>query len=239
MSLLAGDAATGSADSAEMVAARASLLASGRYDPVIDAVATACERGAERVGGCLLDVGAGTGTYLAAALARSPGRAGIALDLSKHALRRAARAHPRIGAVRCDAWRELPLRDGVAAVAASVFAPRDGGELARVLAPGGSLVVAGPNEGHLAELVAAAGLLGVDARRRERLERKLGDGFVPAAEHVVERRLALRRPELEALVTMGPSARHLAPGEAAERVAGLPEPFAATLSVVVSVYARP
>src|SRR5688572_30940209 len=51
-------------------------------------------RSAEQPGlppGCILDLGAGTGWYLARVLDRLPGRIGLALDLSKHALRRAAR----------------------------------------------------------------------------------------------------------------------------------------------------
>jgi 23S rRNA (guanine745-N1)-methyltransferase len=238
LSLLTGDARTGSADTATMVAARAAVLGGGRLDPVVEAVATACEQAAAGIEGCVVDVGAGTGAHLAAALERLPGRVGVALDLSKHALRRAARAHPAIGAVRCDAWRELPLRDGVAAVGLSVFAPRDAGELARVVGTGGALVVAGPTERHLAEVVAALGTLRVDERRRRRLERKLGERFAPTRDVTVERALELTSPELKALVAMGPSARHLGAGEISARVAAQPEPFATTLSVTVSTYAR-
>ncbi len=78
------------------------------------------------VPGCAADVGAGPGYYLAAVLGQLPGRAGLALDVSKFALRRAARAHPRIGAVAADAWRRLPVADGAAAVVVNVFAPRSG-----------------------------------------------------------------------------------------------------------------
>ena len=57
-------------------------------------------------------LGAGTGHHLAAVLDRVPGRLGLALDASAAALRRAARAHPRMAAVGCDAWRALPVRSG-------------------------------------------------------------------------------------------------------------------------------
>src|SRR5688572_20694208 len=130
-------------------------------------------RSAEQPGlppGCILDLGAGTGWYLARVLERLPGRQGLALDLSKHALRRAARAHPRIGAVACDAWAPLPLRDGVAALVLSVFAPRDGAEIARVLRPGGALVVVTPTDRHLEPLVSKLGLLTVDERKEERID---------------------------------------------------------------------
>jgi len=74
------------------------------FAPIAAALADAAAASvAGRSSGCVVDVGAGTGYYLAAVLARLPGHAGVALDLSKHALRVAARAHRRIGAVGCDA----------------------------------------------------------------------------------------------------------------------------------------
>jgi 23S rRNA (guanine745-N1)-methyltransferase len=65
----------------------------------------------------------------------------VAVDASKYAARRAARAHPRLGAVVDDTWREVPVRSRAIALAACIFAPRNGPEIARVLAPGGELVV--------------------------------------------------------------------------------------------------
>jgi 23S rRNA (guanine745-N1)-methyltransferase len=66
--------------------------------------------------GCVVDVGAGTGYYLAVVLERLTDRVGLALDVSKYALRRAARAHRRVGAVACDVWHGLPVATDSAAV---------------------------------------------------------------------------------------------------------------------------
>ena len=236
LNLLPGDARTGSADTAAMVRARAEFLAGGHYAPIAEAVAAAA--GADPGRGCAIDLGAGTGYYLAAVLERLPTTQGLALDVSKHALRVAARAHPRIGAVGCDAWAGLPVRDAAAAVAINVFAPRDPAELARVLEPGGSLVVVTPNRGHLAELVSAVGMLTVQERKRERLEGKLGTLFEAVGDTAVERTLVLDHVDLAALVAMGPSARHLDERQVAERVAALPDPLAVTLSVTVATYRR-
>jgi 23S rRNA (guanine745-N1)-methyltransferase len=236
LNLLPGDARTGSADTAAMVRARADFLAGGHYTPIAAAVADAAV--AASPAGDAIDLGAGTGYYLAAVLERLPSARGLALDVSKHALRVAARADPRIGAVGCDAWAGLPVRDAAAALVINVFAPRDPAELARVLAPGGSLVVVTPNRGHLAELVSAVGMLTVQERKRERLEDKLGTLFESAGETAVERTLVLDHADLAALVAMGPSARHLNEQQVAERVAALPDPLAVTLSVTVSTYSR-
>jgi 23S rRNA (guanine745-N1)-methyltransferase len=238
LNLLPGDARTGTADTAAMVEARERFLAAGHYAPIAAALATACEQ-AVAGEGCVVDVGAGTGHYLATALDRlAGGRVGLALDISKHALRRAARAHPGIGAVGCDAWQPLPVRDGVATLALSVFAPRDPDELARILAPSGALVVVTPTRRHLAELVPAVGMLTVQERKRERLEGKLGGAFASEAETEVETELLLSHDDLAALVAMGPSARHLDGPQVTDRVAALPEPFGVTLSVRLATYRR-
>lgn len=236
LNLLPGDARTGSADTAAMVRARADFLAGGHYTPIAAAVADAAV--AASPAGDAIDLGAGTGYYLAAVLERLPSARGLALDVSKHALRVAARADPRIGAVGCDAWAGLPVRDAAAALVINVFAPRDPAELARVLAPGGSLVVVTPNRGHLVELVSAVGMLTVQERKRERLESKLGTLFEAAGETAVERTLVLDHADVAALVAMGPSARHLNEQQVAERVAALPDPLAVTLSVTVATYRR-
>ena len=217
-------------DTAEMVAARVAFQRAGHYAPIADAVAEAV------VGdGPVLDVGAGTGYYLARALGR---RAGLALDLSKFACRRAAKAHPRIGAAAADAWHGLPVRTGSVGAVLNVFAPRNAAEMHRVLRPGGRLVVAVPNAGHLSGLVDELGLLNVDSQKQQRLSEQLAGRFEPSELDVVEFPLRLSAEEAEFAVAMGPSARHLTPEELRERVRGLGDPVAATASVTVAEYRR-
>ena len=238
LNLLPGDARTGTADSAAMVRARVELLAAGHYAPIAATVADAAVDAAGAASARAIDLGAGTGYYLAALLERLPAARGLALDVSKHALRVAARAHARIGAVGCDAWAGLPVRDDAAELAINVFAPRDPAELARVLAPGGALVVVTPNREHLAELVSAVGMLTVQERKRERLAGKLGALFEPVGEIGVKRELVLDHAALAALVAMGPSARHLSEGEVERKIEALADPLPVTLSVTVATYRR-
>jgi 23S rRNA (guanine745-N1)-methyltransferase len=250
LSLLPGDAKLGSADTAEMVAAREAFLEAGHFERLATALGEEAERalgkeperalagasarglggGAERPG-CVLDLGAGTGWYLARLLGRLPGRTGLALDLSKHALRRAARAHPRIAAVGCDAWRPLPVRDDAAALVLSIFAPRNGPEIARVLRPGGALLVVTPTGRHLAELIEQLGLLTVDERKHERLAATL-DAHLDLERRVEhEWSLDLAAADVANAVAMGPSARHVTPGETGSRTA-------VTASLAISTYRR-
>lgn len=228
----------GTADGAAMVAARESVLGSGRFAPVTAAVADLV---ADHLppGGVVVDLGAGTGHHLAGVLDRLPERIGVAVDLSKHAARRAARRHPRMGSVVADVWQAVPVRTGAAAAVLSVFAPRNGAEAARLLRPDGAVVVATPARHHLGELVGPLGLLEVDPRKPERLAATLGAAFVERAPlRAVEASWHLDHEEVLAIVGMGPSADHLDAAELARRVAALPEPVTVTAAVELRTFGR-
>ena len=233
--LLPGGAHTGTGDTAAMVAAREAFLGAGHYAPIAAALARAVPDAAETV----VDLGAGTGYYLAAVLDAQPRAHGMALDISKFALRRAARSHPRTGAVVCDAWRPLPLRDGAASVVLNVFAPRNGPEIRRVLRPGGTLLVVSPTSRHLAELVGELGLLAVDGRKQERLTATLGPQLESqgGSEHTFP--MELDHAAVRTVVDMGPSAWHTDAAELDRRIARLPEPVPVTASIMLSRFTRP
>jgi 23S rRNA (guanine745-N1)-methyltransferase len=233
LNLLPGDADTGTADTAEMVDARARFLATGAFGPIADSLA---HRAADvTAAGAVIDAGAGTGYHLARVLDRDAERLGVALDLSKHAARRAAKAHARIGAVVADTWRGLPVRDGAAAVVLDVFAPRNATEFARVLAPGGVLITVTPRPEHLDGLVGPLGLIDVDPDKETRLAASFGTAFTRLDTAAVVYETALTRETAELVALMGPSAWHTDesfPG----RLAELPEPIAATVAVDVTAW---
>lgn len=221
-------------DTAEMIAAREDFLARGFYAPVREALIRASGASTD---GLIVEVGAGTGYYLAGVVAAATGRSGIALDVSRYAARRAAKVDPgRIGAVVCDAWQELPVRDHAAAVVLNVFAPRNAQEMARILAPGGSLLVVTPNQAHLTELIGVLGLVKVDEDKERRLSESLKGSFVQTDRTVVEVAMRLDHAAVERLVAMTPSARHTDRAELAERIAVLADPTPVTLSVTLSVW---
>ncbi len=259
VNLLPGGADPGTADSPEMVAARVAFLGAGHYDPLMArladraaalvgapgaaerAAAAAADAGfaaaASATGGpAILDAGAGAGHYLAAVLDRLPDARGLALDLSKYALRPAAKAHPRIGAAVADVWRPLPVADASIDVILNVFAPRNAPEFARVLAPGGALLVVTPGAGHLAPLISELGLVTVDDRKAGRLAATLGDHFTQTAGETMEFTATLTHDELAALIGMGPSARHLNAAELQRRLARIPEPVPVTCSFELSTF---
>jgi len=236
VNLLRGDASTTTADTAEMVAARAAFLEGGHYEGIATRVRAAAA--AVDAEGCVVDLGAGTGYYLARVLDAGQERVGVALDLSKHATRRAARAHPRIGAAVCDTWVGVPVRDGSAGVVLDIFAPRNGAEMARVLAPGGRAIVVTPTARHLRELVDRLGLLSVDARKPERVADQLEPFLSLVDDRTYEQALRLGPDTIELVVRMGPSAWHTDATSLGEAIAELGELVTVTVSVRVTVWER-
>jgi 23S rRNA (guanine745-N1)-methyltransferase len=186
--------------------------------------------------GCVLDAGAGTGYYLAAALERSTTAVGLACDISKFAARKAARAHPRLGAVVCDVWRTLPVRSGIADAVLNVFAPRNAAEFRRVLRPDGVLLLITPTARHLEELVRPLRLLSVDDEKTQRIDSAVGDHFTLAAREDHEIRLRLDHRAAETLALMGPSAWHLTAAKVREGLADVADPVSVRASFTLSVY---
>ena len=198
-------------DTAEMVADRVDFLTAGHYHFIADELAGLA--GGLPGGGLVVDAGTGTGDYLARVLAAVPAAVGIGLDVSKPALRRAARAHPRGAAVLADLWRPLPIVDAAASLVLNVFAPRNGAEFHRVLRPDGLLVVVTPAPDHLGELIAAHGLIQVDPDKAARVSEALGAYFTVRSTVSRRQSLKLTAAEARTLIGMTPSARHVPPAE--------------------------
>lgn len=211
-------AAPENADTPEMLAARDRFLVAGHYAPIAAAVAEAC-RGAGRI----VEVGAGTGYYLNAALDAAPDAEGLATDVSPAAARRAARCHPRAAAVVADTWQRLPLPDGAVDLVLCVFAPRNPAEFARVLRPGGRAVIVVPGPGHLRELREGYGLLGVGEDKAERVRESFeGWGF---EQERLSYRIELSTAGVADAIAMGPNAFHGLPAST--------EPCGVTVDVAV------
>ncbi|GAA2876614.1 putative RNA methyltransferase [Streptomyces mexicanus] len=232
VSLLTGVRAT-SGDDAAMVQARNRFLSTGRYAPVHRAI-TRMTADALPGQGKVVDIGCGTGYYLAGVLDQLPGTRGLGLDTSARALRSAARAHPRAAAASWDVFRPFPLVDQGVDVVLDVFAPRNPSEFHRVLRPTGRLIVVRPVERHLAELRGRIpAMVTIDPGKEERLHQALDPYFRVADTRHVEFTTPLTRQEAVDLVGMTPSARHLTHADLTERG---PLPARATVSVLATSY---
>ena len=229
VSLLSGAPATSGDDDA-MARARHDFLATGAYAPLREALRDLAPPRPGRI----LDIGGGTGYYLAGLLDALSGAQGLVVDTSVRALRFAARAHERAAAASWDVFSRFPLQDGAVDLVLDVFAPRHAAEFARVLAPGGHLLVVRPAAEHLAELrTAVPGMVGVDPRKEDRLRAALDPLFTTEEVHEVTFPLELSAAAARDLVAMTPSARHVEPAALGEILAGT-----VTIAVVASLHRR-
>jgi 23S rRNA (guanine745-N1)-methyltransferase len=229
---LLGRAAPANADTVQMVAARERFLGRGQYAALADGLVAILRR---LPPGPWVEVGAGTGYYLAYALRRLGGR-GVAVDVSPAASRRAARAHDQLGAVVADVWGRLPIRDTSAAAVLCVFAPRNPAEFARILRPDGALVIVSPLPDHLIELRGPLGLLDVEADKQDRISRTLADRFASVESAERRYRIGLDAESVIDLVAMGPNAFRHDHRRLATQVADLDQPVEVTVAVAISVW---
>ncbi|MGE3276503.1 MAG: putative RNA methyltransferase [Vicinamibacterales bacterium] len=151
-------------DSREQLEARLRTLAAGVGAAVLARVAAvACaDLGDDAVA---VELGTGGGDLLAAVAAERRVTA-IGIDLSVAAVTLAARRFPELTWVVANADRRLPLLDESVDLVLSLNARRNPAECARVLAPGGRLVVAVPAPDDLVEL---RGAVQGEGRARDRV----------------------------------------------------------------------
>lgn len=235
VTLAAGAGLKHKGDDMDMVNAREAYLAMGHFAPFVEAVTGAVQDAldsaplAESKPASLLEVGAGTGYYLAHTLDSIAEARGVGLDISPHAAKHLAKCHPRVGAVVADVWERLPIRDESVDAISVVFAPRNPAEFQRALAPGGQVIVLTPGAGHLDDLREPLGILGVEEGKVERMYEQ-AEGFLEQAADPVDISfpIELDKASVAAQVGMSPSARHISAGELAERMAALPPTLTVT-----------
>ncbi|MDU7565880.1 methyltransferase domain-containing protein [Corynebacterium sp.] len=235
VTLAAGAGLKHKGDDMDMVNARETYLAMGHFAPFVEAVTGAVQGAldsaslAESTPASLLEVGAGTGYYLAHTLDSIAEARGVGLDISPHAAKHLAKCHPRVGAVVADVWEPLPIRDESVDAISVVFAPRNPAEFQRVLVPGGQVIVLTPDAGHLDELREPLGILGVEDGKVERMYEQAEGYLEQAADPVdISFPIELDKASVAAQVGMSPSARHISAGELAERMAALPPTLTVT-----------
>lgn len=141
-------------DDKGMATARNRFLSGGYYKPLCDALAQlALKYAPETVS--VLDSGCGEGYYSAAiyqALAQAGREVNLAgVDLSKHALRRAAKREKAAEFAVASVY-DIPVADHSADLILNCFSPLALEEFLRILKPGGVYFYVVPGEKHLWEL---------------------------------------------------------------------------------------
>jgi 23S rRNA (guanine745-N1)-methyltransferase len=210
-------------DDADMLRARRAFLDRGHYAPLADLLSRAVEdfiQDAAHVADVplpidLLDSGCGEGYYLESLqrhLAASVPAAHCrywGLDSSRHAAHMAARRCREGQVIVGDCKDLLPFATGSLGVLIDVFAPRNPAEFARVLAPGGLLLVVIPNPDHLAALREGYSMLGIEEDKERHVLASLDGCFSAPALQTLELHMDLMEEEISWLIAMSPSGRHL------------------------------
>jgi 23S rRNA (guanine745-N1)-methyltransferase len=137
--------------SREMIAARREFLDAGHYQRLADTMADLVAAHLPTPRSVVLDAGCGEGYYLRRLRARCPDTLLFGLDVSKHAIRAAARADPA-GRYAVARTHGMPVADGGVCVLLAHFSPVSPDDFARVVRPGGTVLVGGPGPDHLASL---------------------------------------------------------------------------------------
>lgn len=235
-------------DDPDMLAARAELLGSGAFAPISDALVEAVraaqrdlstpgrheEAGTFPTALRIADLGCGTGHYSAELVRALPELELLLADRSPDAVRASLRALRSATGIVLDIWRPLPLRTDAADVVLNVFAPRNLEEFARVLRPGGSLLIVVPTERHLQELRRDGLVLDIPSGKSTRLiEQYTGAGFALRSNTAIEYSLEADAATRLLLADMGPSAHHV--DALAHEAQGADETAAPIQSVTVSV----
>jgi 23S rRNA (guanine745-N1)-methyltransferase len=159
-------------DSDDMIRSRQRFLNAGYYQPLSDAIVAAVAKAASGTEQSVLDLGCGEGYYMQqlrlASLERaSEDRASdksiseqtptklklLGMDISKFAVRLAAK-RKMDARLAVDSVYNIPLFENRIDTAISVFSPISVEETARVLKPGGKLIMVGPGTEHLSGLTA-------------------------------------------------------------------------------------
>ena len=142
-------------DSTEMVQARRRFLDSGAFARLSELIQNTIREllAAGKASGSanIVDSGCGEGYFLGALQGITTGPA-YGVDVSKPAIRLAARRYRHARWVIANIMRKMPFASRSIDVILSVLAPRNVAEFTRILKPSGSLVMVVPGPDHLLEL---------------------------------------------------------------------------------------
>ncbi|HCI81575.1 MAG TPA: 23S rRNA (guanine(745)-N(1))-methyltransferase [Ktedonobacter sp.] len=209
-------------DTKEMLQARRSFLNAGLYRPLSDALNAHVVNDLPQVQphhadgeATLLDVGCGEGYYLGqlqSFLKEQRVDKNIiffGLDISKEAIRIAARRYKNIQFMVADLKERLVFADSSLHLLLNIFAPRNIAEFARVLVPNGIVIVVIPGTQHLRQLRETLPLLNIQENKAQHVEEQFAPYFKHLTTSSINYTLRLTQQEAEQVVMMTPNYWHL------------------------------
>ena len=224
-----------SGDNKKQLLRRASFLAKGFFDFVSQRMVDTFLRVRTDASVIqILDAGCGTGYHLERIVMglseRGAHCGGIGLDVSKSAAQIALRSHSVDGCIISNIWERWPIRTAAVDFLINVFAPKNFGEMARVLSDDGLLCIAYSGEDHLAELRPIVPLMGIRKQKRDEYlieaKRVFEDVWLEEGHDVIN----LSRCDMSDLILMGPNAIQLA---SEDSLNPLPESMNVTIQIEI------
>lgn len=222
-------------DTKDMLQARRNFLDAGLYRPLSDALNThivnALPQGQKHHADgkvTLLDAGCGEGYYLSqlqSFLKEQRVDKNITffgLDISKEAIRMAARRYKHTQFVVADLKERLVFADNSIHLLLNIFAPRNVAEFARVLVPDGIVIAIIPGVNHLRQLRETLPLLNIQENKSQHVEEQFAPYFKHLTTSSVSYTLRLTQQEVEQIVMMTPNYWHLS-NEIRERLRNMQE----------------
>ncbi len=202
-------------DAKEMLVARRDFLAQGHYQAlsnlINDLISTHIPLSSSLP--TILDAGCGEGYYLGrlqqSLLTHAYQTQYIGLDISKDAIRMAARRYKQAFFVVANIKERLVFVDDAMQVVLNIFAPRNPAEFARVLAPRGLLLVVIPGSDHLRQLRSTLHLLNIEEDKEQKVIAQFAPLFDFVASSPLSYTLEFGREEILQAVMMTPNYWHL------------------------------
>lgn len=161
-------------DDDNMIQARRRFFDSGAFDPLTNLLTHSAIINRQSAIS-ILDCGCGEGHFLGALHGERFG-----VDVSKEAIRCAAKRYKDVKWIVANAMRKLPFSDHSLDVILSILAPRNPEEFARILKPDGALILGVPGTNHLIELRSRLAANAAD------FEEKADDAAAKCAPHFTE-----------------------------------------------------
>lgn len=201
-------------DAKEMLKARRNFLEGGWYAPLSNAINELVRAHLPDAPGPLhiLDAGCGEGYYLdrlQRSLTSLEDGCYIGLDVSKEAIRMAAKRYRQLFFVVADVNQRLVLADSAFHAILNIFAPRNPTEFARISAPGGILIVVIPSPEHLLSLRTTLGLLSIEEQKQQHVKEQFATYFEFVTSSSIGYSMHLNREQIEQVVMMTPNYWHL------------------------------